>query len=111
MIELHLILRAPPRQTRSLIEALQTLAKSARTEPGCIDVQLFVAVGEPQRVCYCEAWESEAGLRRMIASRHFSQLAALMELATEPPECQFRVIAETRGLEFANQVRDQSLSE
>lgn len=105
MVELYLILRAPPRRTRFLIDALRSLAKNARAEPGCAEVRLFVAVGDSNRVCYVETWESEDVLRRMIASRHFSQLAALMELAVEPPECEFRFIAETRGLEFATQVR------
>jgi hypothetical protein len=51
-------------------------------------------------------WESEAALRSMIASRHFSQLAALMELSSEPPACEFRFISQTYGLGFAEQVRD-----
>jgi quinol monooxygenase YgiN len=106
MIELHLILRAPPRQTRSLVDALQALAKSARAEPGCTAVRLFMAVGDSRCICYVETWESEEVLRRMIASRHFSQLAALMEMAVEPPECEFRFIVETRGLDFAVQVRE-----
>ncbi len=94
MIELHLVLKPPPNKTRTLIAALQTLAKSARVEPGCICI------------CYEEIWESEAALRGMIASRHFSQLASLMELASEPPACEFRFIAQTYGLGFAEQVRD-----
>lgn len=106
MIELDLILHTPPGQTRRLIDALQSLAKSARAETGCASVRLFVAVGDSNCVCYVETWESEDALRRMVASRHFSQLAALMELAAEPPECRFRVIAETRGLEFAAEVRE-----
>ena len=105
MIELHLILRAPPNQTRKWIAALQTLAKSARTLQGCVNVEVYKNVTQPRCLCYDEVWESEQELRRMIASHHFSQLAALMELSSEPPCCEFRFISQTYGLGFAELVR------
>ena len=106
MIELHLVLKAPPNKTRTLIAALQALAKCARLETGCIAVEVYKTAIGSRTICYEEIWESEAALRSMIASRHFSQLAALMELASEPPACEFRFISQTYGLGFAEQVRD-----
>ena len=105
MIELHLVLRAQPNQTRNLIDALQALAKSARSAPGCHAVEIFMTVDRPRYICYDEIWESETELNRMIASHHFSQLAALMELSSEPPNCEFRFINQTFGLSYAEQVR------
>jgi quinol monooxygenase YgiN len=105
MIELHLVLKAPPNKTRTLIAALQTLAKSARVDPGCMAVEVYKTVAMPRYICYDEIWESEATLRCMIASRHFSQLAVLMELSSEPPVCEFRFITQTYGLGFAEEVR------
>jgi quinol monooxygenase YgiN len=89
MIELHLVLKAPPSKTRTLIAALQALAKSSRGAPGCMAVEVYKTVAVPRYICYEEIWESEEALRSMIVSRHFSQLAALMELSTEPPVCEF----------------------
>lgn len=106
MIELHLVLHTTRYQTRAVISAFQTLARWARAEPGCLSAQLFVAVDESRSLCYVETWESEEALRRMIRSSHFSQLAALMELGAEAPECEFRLITETRGLEFPMMVRN-----
>lgn len=105
MIELHLVLRARPNQIRSLTAALQALAKSARALQGCSKVEVYKNVAQPSYLCYDEVWESEPELRRMIASHHFSQLAALMELSSEPPACEFRFISQTYGLVFAEQVR------
>jgi len=105
MIELHLTLKVPLKKVRSMTEALQSLAKNARSEPGCLTVEVYKTVGAPCSLCYDEIWESEIELRRMITSKHFSQLASLMELSTEPPNCQFRFISQTHGLEFAEQVR------
>ncbi|MDP1664664.1 MAG: antibiotic biosynthesis monooxygenase [Methylobacter sp.] len=105
MIELHLVLKVTPGKTRSMIDALQALAKNAGAAPGCMAVEVYKAVGERGSICYDEIWESETVLRNMIVSRHFSQLASLMELSYEPPDCQFRFISKTLGLEFAEQVR------
>lgn len=105
MIELHLVLRAPPNRTRILIDALQALAESVRSVPGCMAVEVYKSVAGPRYICYDEIWESEAELRRMIVSHHFSRLAALMELSSEPPACEFRFISQTYGLGFAEQVR------
>jgi quinol monooxygenase YgiN len=105
MIELHLVFRVPLNKTRPVIEALQVLAKNVRTENGCIGVEVCKTVGVSRSIYYYETWESEIALQRMVTSRHFSQLASLMELSVEPPECQFRFITDIRGLEFAAQIR------
>ncbi len=91
-----------------MIAALQVLGKSARSAPGCIAVEVYKMVDAPHYIGYSEIWESENMLRRMIASTHFSQLASLMELCSEPPDCQFRFISKIEGLEFAERVRSSS---
>ncbi|WP_221064187.1 putative quinol monooxygenase [Methylomagnum ishizawai] len=105
MIELRLLIHTSRQHTRPVIAAFRALARWARAEPGCLSARLFLADGDPRCVCYVETWESEEAVRKMIRSPHFSRLAALMELGTEAPECQFRLIAETRGLEFPASVR------
>lgn len=106
MIELHLVIHLPRRQKRVLINAFQSLAKWARSENGCFSAELFVAASDPRCLRYIEIWKSEDELRQMIRSQHFSQLIALMELASEAPACEFRVIKAISGLEFAANVRD-----
>ena len=105
MVELHLVIRVSLNKTRSLIDALQALAKSARAVSGCVAVEIYKAVGMSNCVCYVETWESEDVLQKMIASHHFSQLASLMELSVEPPDCEFRFISEVHRLDYALQVR------
>ena len=63
MIELHLVLKAPPNKTRTPIAALQALAKSARLAPGCIAVEVNKMAIESRTICYEETWGPEAGLR------------------------------------------------
>lgn len=111
MIELHLLIHLPRRQKRTVLAAFQSLAKWARAEHGCISVELFVAASDPGCLCYVETWKSEAELRQMIRSRHFSQLIALMECASKAPTCEFRIIEQTYGLELAAQVRAHRAAE
>ncbi|MBU2571741.1 MAG: antibiotic biosynthesis monooxygenase [Gammaproteobacteria bacterium] len=106
MIEFHLTLKIPSNKSRPVIEALRVLAKKARAESGCITVEVYKTVAVPCRIVYQETWDSEESLRSMIASHHFSQLASLMELSTEPPKCEFRFISDVYGLEFAAKVRN-----
>ena len=105
MIELCLCLQASPRQTQSLVAALQTLARLARLERGCLEAHVFTESSDPRRFYYSEAWDTEENLRSMLRSERFTQLVALMEMAVEPPSLDFRTITETQGLEFARQAR------
>lgn len=84
---------------------LQVLAKNARATLGCMEVEVYKSVDERGCICYDEIWETESVLCSMIASMHFSQLAALMELSSKPPDCQFRFIFKIQGLEFAGQIK------
>ena len=105
MIELCLCLRASPRQTQSLVAALQTLARLARLERGCLETHVFTESSDPRRLYYSEAWDTEENLRSMLRSGRFTHLVELMEMAVEPPSLDFRTITETQGLEFARQAR------
>lgn len=107
MIELHIVIKTHAKETRSIIQALQTLGKSIRSIPGCISVEIYKRVGAPCIVCYDEIWASDSALHKMITTEHFSQLASLMECASETPSCEFRFISEIQGLEFAEQVRNR----
>ena len=105
MIELHLYLRAPPRQTQSLVAALQSLARLAGLERGCLEAHVFTESNDPRHLYYSEAWDAEENLRSMLRSERFTHLVELMELAAEPPLLAFWTISETRGIEFARQAR------
>jgi len=105
MIELRLCLQAHPRRTRSLVTALQSLARLARLERGCLEAHLFAESDDSRHLCYSEVWDAEESLRSMLRSERFTHLVELMEMSADPPSLDFRTIAETRGLEFARQVR------
>jgi quinol monooxygenase YgiN len=105
MIELRLCLRTHSRQIRLLIAALQTLARSARLERGCVEAHVFSETSDPRRLYYSETWDAEDNLQSMLRSERFTHLVELMEMASEPPSLDFRTISATQGFEFAWQAR------
>jgi len=84
---------------------LQSLARLARLERGCLEAHLFAESDDSRHLCYSEVWDAEESLRSMLRSERFTHLVELMEMSADPPSLDFRTIAETRGLEFARQVR------
>lgn len=105
MIELHLCLQAHSRRIQSLVAALQSLARLARLERGCLEAHVFTESCDQRCLYYSEIWDGEENLRSMLRSERFTHLVALMEMAAKPPSLNFRTITEIHGLEFAWQAR------
>jgi quinol monooxygenase YgiN len=95
----------PIGQTRPITLALHSLAAETRTVRGCIGCSLATDIGNRGTVRYSEEWLTEEDLRRRIRSDNFSQLATLMDDATQPPRIQFALAHETRGFDFLEEVR------
>ena len=105
MVELHLLLKAPPGRRRETLEALRTLRFPARLDRGCAAIHLFCELDDPDLLCYVEEWPECEDLIREVQSERFSRLMALMETAAERPVLEFRFVQETRGLDYVEQVR------
>jgi quinol monooxygenase YgiN len=83
---------------------------STRLEPGCAGCSARLEEGPLPILHYEETWASEEALRRRVGSDRFTQVLALMEGAAEPPDVQFELATETRGLDFIAEVRGEELS-
>lgn len=98
---------ATPGEATPIMAALQTLTVSMRAEPGCTGCSLSSDIGTRVEIRYVANWESERDLQRQIRSRSFTQLAELLERATNPPSIEFALPTGTYGLEYAELVRQQ----
>ena len=90
-----------------IMSALQTVLVRTRTERGCIGCSLSTDIGSHVEIRYVVDWESEGDLQRQIRSNDFSQLAELMERATEQPTIEFALPSGTHGIEYAEKIRRQ----
>ena len=104
MVTLNVTLRAASgRDAFELLETLRFLMTTTRLEQGCLDCAAWA-----ERDCtvhYGESWATEPDARRRIKSTGFTSLLGVMECATAPPLVRFDFVAETRGLDFVEEVR------
>ncbi len=97
--------RVPAGEAQSITAALQTLMLQTRAAPGCAGCSLSTQMSALVVIEYVENWVSEADLRRQVRSHRFSVLAELIERATDNPIVKFTLPGGSRGLDYAEEVR------
>ena len=97
--------RVPAGEAQSITAALQALMLQTRAAPGCVACSLSTQMGAVVVIEYIEKWNSETDLRRQVRSHRFSALAELIERATETPMVEFTLPGGSRGIEYAEEVR------
>ena len=106
MVRLVVALQASSaRAAQGLLEALRFLQLGTRFETGCVECSAWMELDGTVR--YTELWASEADVRRRVRSDHFTSLLSVLESAREA-SVQFDFVSSTRGLDFVQQVRNES---
>ena len=106
MVRLTVTLVASQTHAASLLDALRTLRRSTRIEPGCVDCFVREDTEDVTTLCYAEEWATESDMRRRIQSDRFTALLGVMEAARECPQVQFDFVTSTRGLDYVAEVRE-----
>lgn len=106
MVQLTARLTAASGRAHDLVGALQTLMRQARRQGGCADAHIAADVNEANTFWYVEDWPDPEALDTELTSDRFSQLLALMETSAQPPVLEFRMVAETRGLDYVTAARE-----
>jgi quinol monooxygenase YgiN len=105
MVQMTVRLTATSGRAPQLVEALHALMRHSRGHGGCSDAHIAADVDEANAFWYCEDWEDERALEEELRSDRFSQLLALMETSVKPPTLEFRMVADTRGLDYVTAAR------
>ena len=95
----------PLGQARPITQALHTMMVDMRRSHGCIGCSLSTGIRDQGTVRYMEEWESEEDLRHRLEAGSFSNLAALIDEATEPPLVEFALPGGVRGLDYVEETR------
>jgi quinol monooxygenase YgiN len=95
----------PLGQARPITQALHTMMVDMRRSHGCIGCSLSTGIRDQGTVRYMEEWETEDDLRRRLEGSSFSNLAALIDDATEPPLVEFALPGGVRGLDYVEEAR------
>ncbi|HEY2432268.1 MAG TPA: hypothetical protein VGI12_06305 [Vicinamibacterales bacterium] len=94
---------ASPRDASELLETLRFLMASTRLESGCLDCEAWTE--REATVRYSESWGTEADARRRVRSTGFTSLLGVMECASAPPMVRFDFVAQSRGLDYVEEIR------
>ena len=105
MVQLTIRLIATSGRTHQLVEALRALKRGAPRQRGCAGAHIAADVDEPDAFWYCEDWQNVEALETELTTERFTQVLSVMETSAQPPLLEFRVIAETRGLEYVAAAR------
>ena len=109
MVRLAVILHAPAPNTLGIMEALRTLMRATRLEPGCMECRAWTSEDEagPARmtVHYEERWSTEPSIERRVRSEAFTKVLELLEGSVEPPLVEFDFVSRHQGLDYVEAVR------
>ena len=96
---------AHPDKEMELAEALSTLQRETKLEPGCISCVLYQD-WTSSSVLYLESrWKKEQDLSNYVASDTYRRLLGLKDLVLEEPTVEFLTVTEKKGLDFIEAVR------
>jgi len=109
VVQLLVRLLAPPDRVDGIVDALRAVMRPAQQARGCSFAGVFVSASDRRRVVYAEDWDDPDELYRQFGTARFHRLLELLEIASEPPVVEFRVVSETHGLEYVSSQRPNEL--
>jgi len=110
MVRLTVDFRASEREAAPLVQALRSLVRSVRPQPGCLECSVVSALESDAGVRYVERWSNEEAMSRRVRSDDFTRLLAVMERAPDAPELSFEFVDRVRGLDYVAAVRGLATS-
>ena len=106
MVRLTVAIKVTPRQERDVLEALRFIKLGTLLEPGCLTCTAWTELDATLH--YVEEWADESDLRRHVRSDRFTSLLGVLETGAEAPKVEFHFVSETRGLEYAAELRGEA---
>jgi quinol monooxygenase YgiN len=112
MVRLSVLLHAPNSQAKAIEQALRTLMRGTRLEPGCLGCQVWANAEEREEmdrgrtdVHYEERWASERAMETRVRSDAFTKVLEVLEAAADVPQVEFDFVSRHLGLEYVEAVR------
>jgi quinol monooxygenase YgiN len=105
MVQLVVRFTAAPSRSHQLVQALKSHSRRAARSAGCGAAHLSSDLDQPDVFWYWEDWNDPAALEGKVRSEQFSELLALMETSAAEPLLEFRVVEQSKGLDYVAAVR------
>jgi quinol monooxygenase YgiN len=107
MVQLTVKITAALGRAHQLIDALHMLMRRAQQAKGCSGAHIAADLDEPDAFWYVEDWQDPRALEARLRSDDASQLLALMETSVKAPSLEFRMIEQSRGLDYVEAARSR----
>jgi len=98
----------PTEKQRDALEILRSTIEQAQFEPGCVSCRIYQGVKDRRAIMLEELWLSEEDVQQHLRSSKYRNVLLVVEMAVEPPEIRFDVIAHSDGVERIEQARVQT---
>ena len=99
----------PLEKQSEALEIIGSMIEQTQFEPGCVSCRLYRGVEDARAIMFEELWLSEEDLKRHLQSDKYHKVLLVVEMAVEPPEIRFDIIAHSTGVERIEQARIQAL--
>ena len=109
MVIAALSLTLEGRRRQQVVRSLRALSGPTLVEPGCIACKVLEDVGDPTHLHYLELWENADHLVAHLRSKGYRQVLAAMEESSVPPDLKFMWVSETKGIEYLEAARLDSM--
>ena len=88
------------------LEILGRVAHQVRFEPRCSSSRLYRGVEEDRAIMLEEFWECGRDMLKHLKSDTYHRILLVIEMAEEPPDIRFDLIAESGGVEVIENARN-----
>ena len=90
------------------LEILGSVNEQVQFDAGCIGCRLYRSVEDPPKIMIEQLWNSEEDAMEHLRSDIYRRVLLVIEMAQEPPEVRFDVIARSSGFEVVEKARSQT---
>ena len=97
----------PLEKQSEALEILGSMIEQIQFEPGCINCRIYRGVEDVRAIMIEELWMNDEDMKHHLRSDEYRKILLVVEMAAEPPEVRFDVIAHSSGVETIEQARTQ----
>jgi quinol monooxygenase YgiN len=89
-------------------EILGSLTEQTQFEPGCVSCRLYRSEEDAGIIMLEELWLEDKDMNRHLRSDKYRIILLVIEMAAEPPEIRFDIIAHSSGVETIEKARNKT---
>ena len=108
MVRSSIRMLIPLEKESEALEILCSISEQIRFETGCLSCRVYRGVDEEHTIMFEQFWANADYALNHLRSEIYRNILLVIEMAKEPPEVRFDVIASSSGLETIEEARGQS---